>query len=862
GIQLPPGDRRLVMTTGPFVMALGDTQDVVLASLAGMGQDNISSVTVLKFYDTFAQYAYDNDFILPSPPPTPSVEATGLDGRIILNWGENTSDYMPTETHESFGFVFEGYNVYQLPTSTSGLAEAEKVATFDEINLIQSIFDPGVDPNSGFVLDQLKQQGTNSGIQRYFSTDRDAVRDRPMSNANPYYFAVTAYSYLTDNIGSPFKTLESSPNVIAVFPDVPLPGDELGEEYGEGQITTTHTGTADGDVEVMVVSPPDLVGADYEVFFNAQHYYRDVDGIWKETNYPDSVGKNLDKGMDVSASTVTIAALAAEDVGTVDLTFTFELESATGEWVDGFRLDLPDGLTINSATATGAYCSYPEYGQLCENIPDGLIHPGTNTIMWGDSSRSGFGGIDGDMTFTVNVDLFTFPMTAVYQVYDDGYGTATVDAIGTVTATELGYEFLTLEHWNLRNLTSGEVVLEDMAFMDGEDIYDGDYGDDSYDSEFIGVPAGPIVEGIQINVSVGYAAPEDFGTLTEDGDGDYDIDSYLANSWAASALASDPDTWGCGTADIGILQRDLEVRFTGVYADPETTVTGVDTLIYHPIEDGTGSIATIVGSRLYDLDVHPLNPTGTDAHFTVRIPFEVWDLDADGGPEQIDIIIYDREQEPTGAGGGFAGDFYVFNPAGRMYCHFLHRPYSEDVADVGEEGGLDDAGNVACGTEGDLLSWNTVWWETDWVTGDVLTFQYDNPIQLGTDVWTFSTTAPTLADEDLAKEAVEMINVYPNPYYGYHALETSRQGKWVKFTHLPPASISEVTVRIFDLGGAMVRVLHKDDETQYLQWNLRNQSGYPVASGIYIIHIDLPGLGKSKVLKLAIVQEEQILTRY
>jgi hypothetical protein len=84
----------------------------------------------------------------------------------------------------------------------------------------------------------------------------------------------------------------------------------------------------------------------------------------------------------------------------------------------------------------------------------------------------------------------------------------------------------------------------------------------------------------------------------------------------------------------------------------------------------------------------------------------------------------------------------------------------------------------------------------------------------------------------------------------------------VKFTHLPPASISEVTIRIFDLGGAMVRVLHKDDETQYLQWNLRNQSGYPVASGIYLDHIDLPDIGKSKVLKLAIVQEEQVLTRY
>ena len=65
GVQLPPGDRRLFMASGPFQMNLGDSQDVVLALIGGMGADAISSVTVAKYNDISAQYAYDNDFDCP-----------------------------------------------------------------------------------------------------------------------------------------------------------------------------------------------------------------------------------------------------------------------------------------------------------------------------------------------------------------------------------------------------------------------------------------------------------------------------------------------------------------------------------------------------------------------------------------------------------------------------------------------------------------------------------------------------------------------------------------------------------------------------------------------------------------------------
>jgi hypothetical protein len=47
---LTPGDRRICLITGPFTFADRDTQEIVIAAIAGLGADRISSVLVLKSY--------------------------------------------------------------------------------------------------------------------------------------------------------------------------------------------------------------------------------------------------------------------------------------------------------------------------------------------------------------------------------------------------------------------------------------------------------------------------------------------------------------------------------------------------------------------------------------------------------------------------------------------------------------------------------------------------------------------------------------------------------------------------------------------------------------------------------------------
>jgi len=266
GVQLPPGDRRMVMASGPFVMDLGDEQEVVLALVGGMGSDNISSVTVAKFHDTYAQYAYDQNFSLPSAPTSPKVQTVELDGEVTLNWGYDDVAVASTEDVVSVGFEFEGYNVYQIPSATAPLTSGKKIATFDLVNVTQTIFDKGVDPNSGFVVDQVKQSGSNSGIQRYYNTDYDELRNRPMSNGVTYYFAVTAYSFYPANtIQDPFRTLESSPAIVAVTPHDANPGTALGEQGDD--VTPTKSGNSTGYVTVEIIDPTRLGDGNYTVSY-------------------------------------------------------------------------------------------------------------------------------------------------------------------------------------------------------------------------------------------------------------------------------------------------------------------------------------------------------------------------------------------------------------------------------------------------------------------------------------------------------------------------------------------------------------------------------------------------------------------
>jgi hypothetical protein len=246
----PPGDRRIILASGPITMALGDTQELVSALVGGQGISNISSVSHLKFVDRSVQAAYDNFFQLPKAPAPPNVKATALDREIILDWSDPASA-METEEPVLLGFAFEGYNVYQFPSTASDLSNAVRVATFDVDNGITTILQDDFDPTSGVILSLPRQLGTDSGVDRFISITTDALRARSLINGQPYYFAVTAYNHGSDPV-APTQTLETPPVVLTVIPESGKPGTRYVSAVGDSIPVTDVVGENDAIVSAVV----------------------------------------------------------------------------------------------------------------------------------------------------------------------------------------------------------------------------------------------------------------------------------------------------------------------------------------------------------------------------------------------------------------------------------------------------------------------------------------------------------------------------------------------------------------------------------------------------------------------------------
>ncbi len=98
--------------------------------------------------------------------------------------------------------------------------------------------------------------------------------------------------------------------------------------------------------------------------------------------------------------------------------------------------------------------------------------------------------------------------------------------------------------------------------------------------------------------------------------------------------------------------------------------------------------------------------------------------------------------------------------------------------------------------------------------------------------------------KDAGKDKMEMINIVPNPYYAFSAYENNPIENKVKITNLP----YKCDISIYTLDGQLVRRIKKDDDGTSVTWDLKNQARVPIASGMYIIHVDGGELGE-KVLK-------------
>ena len=92
---------------------------------------------------------------------------------------------------------------------------------------------------------------------------------------------------------------------------------------------------------------------------------------------------------------------------------------------------------------------------------------------------------------------------------------------------------------------------------------------------------------------------------------------------------------------------------------------------------------------------------------------------------------------------------------------------------------------------------------------------------------------PVYNDAVKTQSDLDIINVVPNPYYAYASYETNALDNRVKITNLPRKCV----VTIYNMSGTLIRQFTKDDPATYLDWDLKNFAGIPIAGGVYIFHV-------------------------
>jgi hypothetical protein len=110
--------------------------------------------------------------------------------------------------------------------------------------------------------------------------------------------------------------------------------------------------------------------------------------------------------------------------------------------------------------------------------------------------------------------------------------------------------------------------------------------------------------------------------------------------------------------------------------------------------------------------------------------------------------------------------------------------------------------------------------------------------------WNMDDIATKVEQNEALAEALEMINVVPNPYYAYSQYERNRIDNRIKIVNLP----YKCQVSIYNIQGKLIRAFDKDSPVTSIDWDLKNHRGIPIAGGVYLIHVNVPDVGE-RVLK-------------
>ncbi|MFH1196741.1 MAG: hypothetical protein V1720_13650 [bacterium] len=262
-------NRYMLISSGPFTMAPGDTQEVVIATIAAQGKDNFDSVTQLKRRAKVIQKAYYSNFQLTTPPPSPTVHFLPEDKSVTLWWDDKAEIYDEQDPYifelsfDDTTYTFEGYIIRQYSDSTG--SDPRIIKMFDKTNGISVIEDYELVNGTAVKVPVLF--GNDDGIVHYYKIDTDDFSNGPLLSGSEYYFSITAYAF---SLNSSPTFIESPTKIFRVIPGKEKI-DYTTPYSSEGKLLFQPDGeTIDSKIEIMVVDPSAITGDEYKLSFRLE----------------------------------------------------------------------------------------------------------------------------------------------------------------------------------------------------------------------------------------------------------------------------------------------------------------------------------------------------------------------------------------------------------------------------------------------------------------------------------------------------------------------------------------------------------------------------------------------------------------
>lgn len=861
--NLPCGDRRTIQASGAFKLKPGAINELIVGVPFVADQAYpCPDIRRLQEADDIAQALFDNCFKIFDGPDAPDVHFVELNQEIVAVLTNAPESNNANELYQEKGlkipasakdsvYRFQGYKLYQLHDANVGVADLENpeksrlIGQVDIQDTVSKIYNwlPTPDPNFGgrtIYTPVLRVEGENQGVRHTFRIKEDrfaTTEDKRLVNHKKYYFVAIAYAYNNyDKFDEKKEQGQKDPYAVGrrnigdknrggkpyeVIPR-PIIDVKLSSQYGDGPVITRLDGVGTGNnfldlseetlqkilsrtfvgtivykpgrgpINVKVYNPLEVIDGDYTLAF-------------KDSNQADDV---LDKTAKWELkNTITNEVVAAETT----------IEKLNEQVVAKFGFSVSIGQRDDVGTmpttdkTNGAIGTSVEYKDKTKPwitaIPDDAAFiQGLNILNYLKTSVN-------EPDFDADPKQALSKMSPIFQPY------YLADYVYRTPQSELPVISPAWQNPTANSVRTGNGIFNlnnvDIVFTNDKSKWS---------------------RCVVVETAAPYYYEEPTGPRTNP-----EGNARMFDLRQSPSVGKDADATNPNKAVLQVLPEEQASNIT----------KGMGWFPGYAVDVETGKRLNIFfgENSAYDPDLGQYDANSKDISRDM-----IWNPSSQA-------FLPTRVGFNPGYAAFFGGQHFVYvTNSDYDSCRLLRERLSgASFRKVAPLRTITWASMPYVASGGKLLSY-----KDGLIPNDVtIKLRVNNPYAVSKGKGTngnhpaYSFQLKGNQPKELTTAGVDsslnLINIVPNPYYGYSAYEINEFSTTVKITNLPAKS----TITVYTLDGKYIRQFKRDERptdnsprinpgirakqiAPDLEWDMKNDKGIPVASGVYLIHIDSP----------------------